>query len=298
MVEALRTPDDRFKGLPDYPFEPHYLTVDGLRIHYVDEGPRDEHPVLMMHGEPSWSYLYRKIIPKVSAAGWRVLAPDLVGFGKSDKPVRREDYTYQRHLDWMWSVVGQLGLDRIVLVCHDWGGLLGLRMVGEHPDRFDAVLASNTFLPTGDMDPGEGFKKWQKFSQEAKEFEIGRILKNGTARGLPPEIIAAYDAPFPDDRYKAGARQFPMLVPIRPDDPASESNRAAWQSLSKWEKLFVTVFADSDPVTKGGDKFLQMAIPGTKGQPHSRLARTGHFIQEDDPDGFANCVLEFLKRIK
>lgn len=225
-MDVLRTPDDRFQGLPDYPFAPNYLSVDAgdgtpLRMHHLDEGPTDGEVVLLLHGEPSWSYLYRWMIPVLVDAGLRAVAIDLVGFGRSDKPVQRTDYTYQRHVDWTWSAVEQLGLDGITLVGQDWGGLIGLRLVGEHPERFARVVAANTMLPTGDHHPGKAFLAWQKFSQEVPVFPAGQIVNGATVADLPAEVIAAYDAPFPDERYKAGARQFPMLVPVSPDDPAA-----------------------------------------------------------------------------
>lgn len=298
-MEYLRTPDSRFQNLPDYNFEPHYLTVDDteggeLRVHYLDEGPRDADPVLMLHGEPSWSYLYRKMIPIVTAAGHRVIAPDLIGFGRSDKPAQRTDYSYQRHVDWVQSVLDQLDLRNITLVCQDWGGLIGLRLVAENPDRFARVVAANTFLPTGDRDPGEGFRKWQKFSQETDVFHAGGIIKGATTTELPQEVIDAYNAPFPDESYKEGARQFPILVPTRPDDPASEKNREAWKVLSQWNKPFLTAFSDSDPVTVGGEKVLQKLIPGTKGQKHTIIENGGHFLQEDQGQKLAQVVVDFI----
>jgi len=296
-METLRTPDERFANLPGYRFTPHYVTVgDGLRIHYVDEGPRDVAPVLMLHGEPSWSYLYRKMIPPIAGAGQRAIAPDLVGFGRSDKPVRREDYTYQRHVDWMRALVEALDLRRITLVCQDWGGLIGLRLVAEHPDRFARVVAANTFLPTGDRPAGPAFLAWRKYSQETPEFHVGGIVRGGCATELPPGVEAAYDAPFPEDRYKAGARQFPVLVPITPDDPAAGPNRKAWGALRRFDKPFLTAFSDKDPITRGGDHLLQEAIPGAKGQPHTTIAGGGHFLQEDRGEELARVVIDFVAR--
>ena len=300
-MEVLRTPDERFAGLAGFAFEPHYVEVpsgDGgtLRMHYVDEGPAGADPVLLLHGEPSWSYLYRKMIPVLAVAGHRAVAPDFVGFGRSDKPVRREDYTYQRHVDWTRAVLEALDLRNITLVCQDWGGLIGLRLAAEHQDRFARIVAANTFLPTGDRSPGEGFLAWQRYSQETPEFHVGGIVNGGCVTELPAEVVAAYDAPFPDDRYKAGARQFPMLVPISPDDPAAAPNRKAWEVLLRWEKPFLTAFSDSDRITRGGDRVLQAMIPGTKGQPHTTIEGAGHFLQEDKGEELAAVVVAFIQR--
>ena len=300
-MEVLRTPAERFAGLPGYPFEAHYLEApDGeggsLRIHYVDEGPPDADPVLLLHGEPSWSYLYRKMIPVLTAAGHRAVAPDLVGFGRSDKPARREDYTYQRHVDWMRALVEGLNLRNITLVGHDWGGLIGLRLAAEHPDRFARIVAANTFLPTGDRPAGEAFLRWQRYSQETPEFHVGGIVKGACVTDLSAEVIAAYDAPFPDDRYKAGARIFPVLVPTSPEDPAVPANRKAWEVLRRWEKPFLTAFSDSDPVTRGGDRLFQRLVPGTKGQPHTTIEGAGHFLQEDKGEELAKVVVDFIAR--
>ena len=300
VVDVLRTPDERFAGLSDFPFAPHYVEVadgDGssLRIHYIDEGPPDADPVLLMHGEPSWCYLYRKMIPPLVSAGHRAVAPDLVGFGRSDKPARREDYTYQRHVDWMRAFLEALDLRNITLVCQDWGGLIGLRLVAEQPERFARVVAANTGLPTGDQGATEGFLRWQRFSQETPNFHVGGIVGGGCATALPPEVIAAYDAPFPDDSYKAGVRQFPVLVPTAPDDPAAPANRRAWESLRRWDKPFLTAFSDSDPVTRGGERVLQKLIPGAEGQPHTTITGAGHFLQEDKGEELARVIVDWLK---
>lgn len=298
-MEFLRTPDSRFADLPGYPFNPNYLMVDDgeggqLRVHYLDEGPAEADPVLLMHGEPSWSYLYRTMIPILVDAGHRIIAPDLVGFGRSDKPTRREDYSYQRHVDWMQALLDQLRLERITLVCQDWGGLIGLRLVAENPGRFARVVAANTMLPTGDHAPGEAFSNWQKFSQEVPVFPAGGVIKGGTVTPLPQAVIDAYDAPYPDERYKEGARQFPLLVPITPDDPASEKNRVAWQVLGQWQKPFLTAFSDSDPITAGGDKLMHKLIPGTRGQAHTTIVNAGHFLQEDQGERLAEVVVKFI----
>ncbi|MCH7577297.1 MAG: haloalkane dehalogenase [Chloroflexi bacterium] len=300
-MDALRTPDERFADLPGFPFQPHYVEVpsgdgDTLRVHYLDEGPPDAAPILLMHGEPSWAYLYRRMIPALVDAGHRAVVPDLVGFGRSDKPARREDYTYQRHVDWMRAFVEALDLRDTTLFCQDWGGLIGLRLAAEHPDRFARIVAANTGLPTGDRPPNEAFLRWQRYSQETPEFHIGGIVKGGCATDLPSEVIAAYDAPFPDDSYKAGARVFPALVPTAPDDPAAEPNRKAWEALRRWEKPLLTAFSDSDPVTRGGDRALQKLIPGAAGQPHTTITGAGHFLQEDKGPELAAVVVDFIAR--
>lgn len=295
-MDILRTPDERFRQLHGYAFAPHYVEIGGVRIHYLDEGRRDRAPVLLLHGEPSWSYLYRKMIPVLTAAGHRIVAPDLVGFGRSDKPVRREDYTYQRHVDWMLGVLEDLELRDTTLVCQDWGGLIGLRLVAEHGSRFARVVAANTFLPTGDIHPGDAFLAWRQYSQETPEFHVGGIVQGGCVTTLAPEVVAAYDAPFPDDRYKAGARQFPALVPISPEDPAAAPNRKAWEALRRWHKPFLTAFSDADPITHGADRFLQDAIPGAKGQPHTTITGAGHFLQEDKGEELARVVVDFIAR--
>ncbi|HEX7737850.1 MAG TPA: haloalkane dehalogenase [Ktedonobacteraceae bacterium] len=295
-MDILRTPDERFTNLPGYDFAPQYVELDGLRIHYIDHGPQDAEPILLLHGEPSWCYLYRRMIPLLAAAGHRVIAPDLAGFGRSDKPVRREDYTYQTHIDWMRGVIEKLDLRRITLMCQDWGGLIGLRLAAELESRFARIVAANTFLPTGDIPPGKAFLRWQRASQEMPVFQAGAIVQRGCVSELAPEIVKAYDAPFPDERFLAGARQFPLLVPTSPDDPASEPNRQAWEVLRHWEKPFLTAFSDSDPITRGADLFLQAAIPGAAGQPHTTIQQAGHFLQEDKGAMLAQVILDFLAR--
>ena len=300
-MEVLRTPDARFANLPGWAFEPHYVELAGgeggsLRMHYADEGPSSTAPVLMLHGEPSWAYLYRKMVAIIADAGHRAVVPDLVGFGRSDKPARREDYTYQRHVDWMHGFIDALDLKDITLVCQDWGGLIGLRLAAEQPDRCARIVAANTFLPTGDRPPGEAFMRWQKFSQETPNFNVGRIVNGGCVTDLPDDIIAAYDAPFPDETYKEGARQFPLLVPTSPEDPAAPANRRAWEVLRQWTKPFLTAFSDSDPVTRGADRLLQSQIPGAKDQPHTTIVGGGHFLQEDKGEELARVVVDFIAR--
>ncbi|WP_283611040.1 haloalkane dehalogenase [Mycolicibacterium poriferae] len=293
-MDFLRTPDERFADLPDFPFAPHYVDVDGLRMHYLDEGPPDGEVVLLLHGEPSWSYLYRRMIPVLTRAGLRAVAIDLVGFGRSDKPTRREDYTYQAHVDWTWAAIEAIGLTDITLVCQDWGGLIGLRLVGEHPERFARVVAANTVLPTGDLDPGEAFLAWRQFSQESPDFPVGKIIGGACVGKLAPEVAAAYDAPFPDESFKAGARHFPMLVPTRPDDPASAANRAAWEVLRTFDKPFLCAFSDSDPITRAAEPLLRKQIPGAEGQTHVTITEAGHFLQEDKGVELAEAVVQFV----
>jgi haloalkane dehalogenase len=293
-MDILRTPDERFAGLPDYPFAPHYVEVDGLRIHYVDEGAADAALILMLHGEPSWSYLYRRMIPLFVAAGYRAVAPDLVGFGKSDKPAAREDYTYQRHLDWLWGWLEAVDLRAITLICQDWGSLLGLRLVAEHSERFARVVLTNGGLPTGDGEMPRAFAAWRLLSQRGPVLPVGRIVQMGCKTQLSHDVIRAYEAPFPDDRYKAGARVFPTLVPTRPDDPASAPNRMAWRSLMRFERPFLCAFSDGDPITAGGDAPFRRLVRGAQGQPHTTIEGAGHFVQEDKGEELARVVLGWL----
>lgn len=303
-MQILRTPDDRFTDLPGYDFGPNYVEVPSglgddspstLRLHYLDEGPADGEVVLLLHGEPSWSYLYRTMIPELVAAGLRCIAPDLVGFGRSDKLAERAGYSYARHVEWLRSALFDgLDLSGVTLVCQDWGGLLGLRLVGEHPDRFARVVAANTFLPTGDRNPGEAFLRWQQFSQEVEDFAVGFIVSTGCTTELAPEIVAAYDAPFPDDTYKEAARIFPTLVPTSPDDPASVANRAAWEVLARFDRPFLCAFSDGDPITGGADRVFLELVPGTAGQPHTTIVGGGHFLQEDCGPELAAVVADFV----
>ena len=303
-MKVLRTPDERFTGLPGYDFSPHFVEIptgdgDGvLRVHYLDEGPSDAPEIIvLMHGEPSWSFLYRTMIPPLTAAGFRVVAPDLVGFGRSDKPAHPADYTYARHVEWMRAALfDELALSGATVVGQDWGGLIGLRLVAEHPDRVRRVVAANTGLPTGDMDMGEAFMAWQKFSQEVPELPVGRIVAGGCTSSLPEDVVSAYDAPFPDESYKEGARQFPLLVPTRPDDPAGDANRAAWEVLKGIDKPFLCAFSDSDPITKGADALFLSEVPGTRDQQHPTIAGGGHFLQEDAGPALAAAVIEFVKK--
>lgn len=287
-MKVLRTPDDRFANLPDYPFAPHYSVIHHtggvtLRMHHVDEGPRRANPILLLHGEPSWSFLYRKMITGLAGKGHRVVAPDLIGFGKSDKPAEQSDYTFERHVKWMSDWLNTMNLFDITLFCQDWGGLIGLRLVAAFPDRFARVIVANTGLPIG-TGMTEGFKQWLNFSQSVPELPIGDIVAMGTKKGLSDADKAAYVAPFPDETYKAGARRFPALVPVTPEHASVAENIAAWKVLSTFTKPVLTLFSDSDPVTKGGERVFHDRVPGTKGQPHATIKDAGHFLQEDAPD--------------
>lgn len=298
-MEVLRTPDARFEGLADWPYPPKYAEVtdaDGtrLRLHYVDEGPRDGAPVLLMHGEPSWAYLYRHVIAGLVAKGHRVIAPDLVGFGRSDKPSKRTDYTYERHVAWMSQWLTGLDLKGLTLFCQDWGGLIGLRLVAAFPERFAGLVIANTFLPTG-TGMSDGFKAWLDFSQRVPVMPIGVIVNGGTARDLTPGEIAAYDAPFPDESYKEGARQFPTLVPVTPEHASVAENLEAWTVLERFDRPVITAFSDGDAVTRGADEPLQARIPGARGQPHVTL-RGGHFLQEDSPAEIVEVIDAMIRR--
>ncbi|MFX1324545.1 MAG: haloalkane dehalogenase [Promethearchaeota archaeon] len=294
-MELLRTPDDRFENLPDFPFDPHYKEIDKIRIHYVDEGPKDAEVILLMHGEPSWSYLYRHMIPILVKAGFRTIAPDLVGFGRSDKPTKKEDHTYAKHVKWMTDLVKDLDLTNITLFCQDWGSLIGLRVVIENQERFQRIVLSNGGLPTGEQGMTEAFLTWRKFSRESPKFDVGRLIQGATIKQLTKEEQYAYDAPFPDDSYKAGVRILPSLVPISTDDPEHKANKKAGAQFRKWEKPFLTAFSDSDPVTRGGDRYWQQNIPGAKGQNHTTVENAGHFLQEDKGPELANIIIDFIK---
>ncbi|MHB8464558.1 MAG: haloalkane dehalogenase [Acidimicrobiales bacterium] len=295
-MKVLRTPDERFSSLAGFPFEPHYVDIaDGLRVHYVDEGPADAAPVLLMHGEPSWSFLYRKMIPVLVAAGHRCVAPDLVGFGRSDKPSGQDDYTYQRHVDWMSELVfDRLDLRDVTFFGQDWGGLIGLRLVAAQPDRFARVVIANTGLPVGDRPPNDAFLAWQSFSQSAAVFPVGAIVSGGCTGQLGEDVIAAYDAPFPDDTYKAGARRFPVLVPTSPGDPAHDANAKAWDALRAFKQPFLCAFSDGDPITKGGERQFIGEVPGAAGQPHTTISGAGHFLQEDKGEELAAVIADFI----
>ncbi|MGN6162002.1 MAG: haloalkane dehalogenase [Marmoricola sp.] len=296
-MDVVRTPESRFVGLPDYPFEPRYLDVTAadspaIRMHFVDEGPRDGRPVVLLHGEPSWSYLYRSMIPPLAAAGYRVLAPDLIGFGKSDKPTRMSDYSYLRHVQWVTSWIEQLDLRDVTVFVQDWGSLIGLRIAAEQQDRFSRIVVGNGFLPTAQQGTPLAFHLWRAFARFTPIFPTGRILQTGTVTDLPRDVMAAYDAPFPSRRHLAGARAFPRLVPTSPDDPAIPANRAAWETLGGWEKPFLCLFGRNDPILGKADRPLIEHVPGARDQPHDRL-RAGHFLQEDVGPELARRIIDW-----
>lgn len=329
-MDKTRTPEARFHDLDGYPFVEHYLEIDDgdggtLRMHYVDEG--EGQPILCLHGQPTWSYLYRKMIPVLTAAGYRVITPDLVGFGKSDKPTRRRDYSYASHVDWMTQFVDALDLRDITLVCQDWGGLIGLRVVAAEPERFARVVAANTGLPDArdvpdemakpmrelfdsiptlppremaaklqENEHGAGFMYWIKYCDGYEDFVISDVVSlSALGNELSEAQKRAYDAPFPDEQFKQGARQFPSLVPIFPDDPAIADNRAAWDVLRQFDKPFLTAFSDGDPVTRGAHKRFQEEVPGARGQHHVTIEGAGHFLQEDAPETLSQAVIDFIR---
>lgn len=294
-MKILRTPEERFENIPDYPFNPNYLNVKGIKIHYVDEGPKKAESILLMHGEPTWSFLYRYMIPILVKADFRTLAPDLVGFGKSDKPSQQDDHTYRKHVEWIKSWIISLDLQNITLFCQDWGSLIGLRVAIECQQRFKRIILSNGGLPTGEQRMSEAFMNWRDFSRNTPKFKIKSIIQSGTITKLSDDILRGYEAPFPDDSYKAGARVLPSLVPISRDDPEHEANKNAIAEFKKWQKPFLTAFSDSDPITRGGEKFWQNYIPGAKGQKHTTIKNASHFVQEDKGPELANLIIEFIK---
>jgi haloalkane dehalogenase len=300
-MEILKTPTACFNDLPGYSFQAHYCDVGShheLLMHYVDYGPKNGPVILMLHGEPSWSYLYRNMINEAASAGFRIIAPDLIGFGKSDKYASQAAYTYANHLTWLAKLLKQLSLNNIHLICQDWGGLLGLRLVASQPDLYAGVVAANTMLPVGGHDMPEAFLNWQAYSQSSPHFDIGSIIQGATHNDIIEEVLAAYNAPFPDETYKAGARKFPMLVPIDENDPEAINNKEAWKILATFNKPFLTAFSDNDPITKGGEKIFQKLVPGCKGQAHSIMKNSGHFLQEDCSYELITLAVNFFKECK
>jgi len=299
----LRTPDERFHNLPEYNFEPHYVEIGEARVHYLDEGAGET--VLMLHGEPSWAYLYRKMIPPVVAAGYRVVAMDFIGFGRSDKYRKIEAYSYQMHVDTLWAFIEKLGLSGLTLVVQDWGGLIGLRVAAEHPERVFRLVIMNTGLPAGEMGPtppddagdvDNAFLRWRRYSRRVEDLPVGQLVQGATVTNLAPDVVAAYDAPFPDLTYKAGARIWPSLVPVFSDMPGVAENRRAQEVFRNWQKPTLLLFSDSDPVTRGNDRLLRALIPAASREPETTIRDAGHFLQEDKGEEIAEHIIAFLKR--
>lgn len=295
-MDTLRTPPERFRDLPDFPWEPRHVEVDGLRIAWVEDGAADGEAVVLLHGEPSWSFLYRRVIPGLARPGLRALAPDLPGFGRSDKPARIGDYSAGRLVAWMQGWMDAVGLEDVTLVGQDWGAIVGLRMAADRPDRVRRIVVANGMLPTGRGSTSLAFRAWRAFARWSPVFPAGRVVQLGTARRLSREEMAAYDAPFPDARYQAGARALPRLVPTSGDDPGAAENRAAWQVLEGWQKPFLTAFSDGDPVTRGLDRILRDRVPGARGRRHVTLEGGGHFLQEDCGPRLAREIADFVRR--
>ena len=295
-MRVLRTPEERFSGLPDFGYEPRYADVGGLRLAYVEAGPPAGQPVLLLHGEPSWSFLYRKVIPVLAGAGLRAIAPDLIGFGRSDKPAEVADHSYARHVEWIRAFAfDALGLAGVTLVGQDWGGLIGLRLVEEHPGRFARVVAANTGLPTGDQPMPDVWLRFREVVRTTPALSVSRLVQSGCETTLSPQVLAAYDAPFPEPSYAAAVRAMPDLVPATPDNPASAANRAAWRELAAWDKPFLVAFSDRDPITGAMAPALKRAMPGAAGRQHPVLEGAGHFLQEDAGEQLGAIVAAFVR---
>lgn len=317
-MKVVRTPDDRFADLPDFPFEPRYVELAGpdatpLRMHYVDEGDPAAPTVLLVHGEPTWSFLYRHVVSALVDAGLRAVVPDHIGFGRSDKIIEKTAYTFERHLDWLHQFVRALDLGDVTLVGQDWGGPIGFGVLAREPGRFSGAVAANTMLHTGepelagrlqwanhgigsgDAQVNEALLAWMIHSQRAESFLASLSAQGATVTTLPDDVLRAYDAPFPDERYKGGMRQFPILIPVTRNDPGAAINRETWTALARFEKPLLTLFGDSDPGTAGWEAVFQERIPGAQGQPHRIIADAGHFLQEDAPAELAAAVIEFVR---
>jgi haloalkane dehalogenase len=294
-MKILRTPEERFAAVADFPYEPSFVEVDdGLRMAYVADGPVDAAPVVLLHGEPTWSFLWRGVIPVLAAAGLRVIAPDLVGFGRSDKPAEVTDHSYAQHVTWMRTALFEaLDLRDVTLVGHDWGGLLGLRLLAEHGERVAGFVATNTGLPTGDQQMPDVWLRFRAAVRSAPILDIARLVASGCQVTPRAEVLAAYDAPFPDESYKAAPRAMPDLVPTTPDDPAAPANRAAWQRLAAWDRPFLVAFSDRDPITGAVAPVLARTVPGARSVT---IAGAGHFVQEDAGPALAAAIVEFLQR--
>jgi haloalkane dehalogenase len=292
-MSILRTPESRFENLKDFNFEPNYLELghksESMRMHYLDENKNSNDVVLLLHGEPTWCYLYRHIIPILTKAGKRVIAPDLIGFGKSDKLTNKEDYTYASHIMWVSQLFDHLQLDNIILFAQDWGGLIGLRILAENPEKFSGLVVSNSGLPIG-SGASEGFKQWLNYSQTVEDFNAGKIVYQGSLKALDNYEIDAYNAPFPDDSFKVAARVFPTIVPITKEHAEVEENIKAWEVLKKFDRPTVAIFGEHDASFRGGDKYIIEKIAGAKGMNHQRI-NAGHFSQENQPELIAETIL-------
>lgn len=293
--KVLRTPESCFAGVADFPYAPHYTELGGLRIAHYDAGPRDAPIVLLMHGEPTWAFLYRKMMPTLLAAGYRVIAPDLVGFGRSDKPARRADHSYLNQVLWMGAWLEANELQDLTLFCQDWGSLIGLRLVAAAPQRFARVVLANGGLPTGSGPVPRAFRLWRAFARFSPWFPIGRIVRSGCTAGLGGPDAAAYDAPFPSRRHRIAARLLPGFVPTTPADPERDRNEQAWAFFKRWDKPFLTLFGSRDPVTRGGEQIWQRLVPGARGQAHAIVRGAGHFLQEDRGPELAEALIAFMR---
>ena len=294
----LRTPDDAFADLRDYPFQPRYVDLSGpagqpVRMALVDEGGTGRPPVVLLHGEPTWGFLYRKMVPPLVEAGFRVVVPDLIGFGRSDKPEAQSDHSYAAHVEWVRAALfDHLDLTGVTLFAQDWGGLIGLRVAAESPDRFARIAAANTGLPDGSVRLGEAWQAFYRFVQSSDDLPVGLLCSGGVTEPMAAEVVAGYDAPFPGPAYKAGPKALPGLIPQSPDAPGAADNRAAWAVFERWEKPFLCLFSDGDPITKGADRPFLERIPGTRGQPHATVPG-GHFLQEDSGPELARLLADW-----